>query len=65
VATAPTAPEAPESAIAIDGKTLRGSQKQGAPETHVFSVVTPRTGLTLRQQAVAAKTNEITEGETV
>src|SRR6266446_7819931 len=65
VATAPTAPEAPEIAIAIDGKTLRGSKKQGAPETHLLSVVTHRTGLTLTQQAVAAKTNEITEVETV
>src|SRR5256712_3021108 len=65
VATAPTAPEAPEIAIAVDGKTLRGSKKQGAPETHLVSVVTHRTGLTLTQQAVAAKTNEITAVETV
>jgi len=36
-----------------------------APETHLLSVVTHRTGLTLTQQAVAAKTNEITEVETV
>jgi hypothetical protein len=35
VATAPAAPEAPETAIAVDGKTLRGSKKQGAPETHL------------------------------
>ncbi len=65
MATAPTAPEAPEIAIATDGKTLRGSKKQGAPETHWLSVVTHRTGLTLTPQAVAAKTNEITEVETV
>ena len=65
VATAPVAPEAPEIAIAVDGKTLRGSQKQGAPETHLFSVLAHRAGLTLTQQAVAAKTNEIKEVETV
>ncbi|HSX77028.1 MAG TPA: ISAs1 family transposase, partial [Candidatus Saccharimonadia bacterium] len=65
VATVPAAPEAPEIAIAVDGKTLRGSKKQGAPETHLLSVLTHRVGLTLTQQAVAAKTNEITEVETV
>jgi DDE_Tnp_1-associated/Transposase DDE domain len=65
VATAPAAPEAPEIAIAVDGKTLRGSKKQGAPETHLVSVLAHRAGLTLTQQAVAAKTNEIKEVETV
>jgi predicted transposase YbfD/YdcC len=65
VATVPAVPEAPEIAIAVDGKTLRGSKKQGAPETPLLSVVTHRGGLTLTQQAVAAKTTEITEVETV
>jgi predicted transposase YbfD/YdcC len=65
VATAPATPEAPEIAIAVDGKTLRGSKKQGAPETHLVSVLAHRAGLTLTQQAVAAKTNEIKEVETV
>jgi predicted transposase YbfD/YdcC len=59
------APEAPEIAIAVDGKTLRGSKKQGAPETHLVSVLAHRAGLTLMQEAVAAKTNEIKEVETV
>ena len=65
VATAPAAPEAPEIARAVDGKTLRGSKKQGAPETHLVSVVAHRAGLTLMQEAVAAKTNESKEVETV
>jgi predicted transposase YbfD/YdcC len=65
VATAPAAPEAPEIAMAVDGKTLRGSKKQGAPETHLVSVWAHHAGLTLTQQAVAAKTNEIKEVETV
>jgi len=65
VATVPAVPEAPEIAIAVDGKTLRGSKKQGAPETHLLSVLAHEVGLTLTQQAVAAKTNEITEVETV
>ena len=65
VAHPPTMPEAPEAAIALDGKTLRGSKKQGAPGTHLLSVLAHRLGLTLMQQAVAAKTNEIKEVETV
>jgi len=45
--------------IAVDGKTLRGSQKQGAPGAHLLSALGHRLGLTLAQQAVADKTNEI------
>ena len=59
VAHTPTTPAAPEVAMAVDGKTLRGSKKQGAPGTHLLSVLAHRLGLTLTQQAVAAKTNEI------
>src|SRR5215813_4453230 len=29
--------ETPETAIALDGKTLRGAKKQGAPGTHLLS----------------------------
>src|SRR5260370_8957436 len=65
VATASVAPEAPESAMGVDGKTLRGSKKQGGPGTDLLSVLAHRLGLTLTQQAVAAKTNEIKEVETV
>jgi len=46
--------------VAMDGKTLRGSRKQGAPLTHVLSAVSHRLGLTLGQVAVPDKTNEIT-----
>lgn len=45
--------------IALDGKTLRGSRKQGAPAVHLLSAVSHRLGLTLGQQAVGDKTNEI------
>ena len=65
VAHTAATPEAPETAMAVDGKTLRGSKKQGAPGTHLLSVLAHRLGLTLTQQAVAAKTNEIKEVETV
>jgi hypothetical protein len=65
VAQTSATPEAPEEAMAVDGKTLRGSKKQGAPGTHLLSVLSHRLGLTLTQQAVDAKTNEIKAIETV
>jgi predicted transposase YbfD/YdcC len=46
-------------AIAIDGKTLRGSRKQGCRQAHLLSAVSQRLGLTLFERAVADKTNEI------
>jgi len=46
-------------ALAIDGKTLRGSKMQGALDVHLLSVLSHRLGLTLYQQAVSEKTNEI------
>lgn len=46
-------------AEAIDGKTLRGSQKQGASAAHLLSAVSHRLGLTLAQKAVPDETNEI------
>lgn len=49
----------PGDALALDGKTLRGSRKQGAPGTHLLSVVSQTLGLTVAQTAVDAKTNEI------
>jgi predicted transposase YbfD/YdcC len=46
-------------AIAIDGKTLRGSKKQGAAAAHLLSALGHRLGLTLLQVGVSDKTNEI------
>ena len=46
-------------ALALDGKTLRGSKKQGAPGVHLLSVVSHRLGLTVAQTGVDDKTNEI------
>jgi predicted transposase YbfD/YdcC len=51
--------EESEEAIAIDGKSLRGSKKQGAPGAHLLSALAHRVGVTLAQQAVADKTNEL------
>ena len=48
-----------EDALAIAGKTVRGRQKHGDPGAHLFSALAHRVGLTLVQQAVDAKTNEI------
>ena len=45
--------------IAIDGKTLRGSAKQGSGITHLLSAVSHGLGLTLAQSSIDSKTNEI------
>jgi predicted transposase YbfD/YdcC len=58
-------PEVSEEAVAVDGKTLRGSKKQGAAGAYLLSVLAHRVGLTLTQQAVDDKTNEIKAVETV
>jgi hypothetical protein len=52
-------PDGAPDALAIDGKTLRGSQQQGALDVHLLAVLSHRLGLTLHQQAVSDKTNEI------
>ena len=46
-------------AVAIDGKTLRGSRKQGAKITHLMSVVSHQLGVTLTQKAMSEKTHEL------
>jgi hypothetical protein len=45
--------------VAVDGKTLRGSKKQGAAVAHLLSAVSHGLGLTLYQVGVDGKTNEI------
>ena len=51
--------------VAMDGKSLRGSHKQGACDTHLLSAVSHGLGLTLYQHGVDDKTNEITAVEEV
>ena len=63
VASTPPAPSAGAAAVALDGKTLRGSRKQGAPGSHLLSALSHHLGLTLGQVAVDDKTNEITQVE--
>lgn len=52
-------PETDTHALAIDGKTLGGSDKHNATITQLLSVVSHQLGITLTQQPVEAKTNEI------
>src|SRR5262245_2919140 len=59
VGSLPAAPELPKVAMALDGKTLRGSKKQGAPGAHLLSALAHHVGGTLAQHAVDDKTNEI------
>src|SRR5262245_17522338 len=47
------------------GKTLRGSKKQGAPGTHLLSALAHHVGVTLAQDAVDDKTNELTAVESL
>ena len=63
VGSLPVVPETPEVAMALDGKTLRGSNKQGAPGTHLLSALAHHVGVTLAQHAVDDKTHEITAVE--
>jgi predicted transposase YbfD/YdcC len=51
--------------MALDGKTLRGSKKPGAPGTHLLSALAHHVGVTLAQHAVDDKTNEITAVESL
>jgi hypothetical protein len=57
LAAYPPRPDQDE-ALAIDGKTERGSKKQGAPGTHLLSALSHRLGWALAQLAVDDKTNE-------
>jgi predicted transposase YbfD/YdcC len=45
--------------VAMDGKTLRGTRREGVPALHLLAVVSHRLGLTLGQALVGEKTNEI------
>jgi predicted transposase YbfD/YdcC len=50
--------EAALEALAIDGKSLRGSHKQGAKEDHLVSALSHRLGVVVAQIAVADKSKE-------
>jgi hypothetical protein len=46
-------------AIALDGKTLRGSRDGSTPPVHLLSALLHRKGIVIAQQRVPDKTNEI------
>ena len=46
-------------ALAIDGKTLRGSAQQGAAESHLLSALSHRLGVVLAQLGTANKSHEL------
>ncbi len=45
--------------VALDGKTLRGSKRQGAADAHRLAAFSHRLGVTLGQAGVPDKSNEI------
>ncbi len=60
-AATPAAPEA----LSIDGKSLRGSARQGAAESHLLGVVSQRLGVVVAQLAVSDKSHEAAEIESL
>jgi len=49
-----------ESAIAVDGKTLKGSRQENGRQVHLLSAFLHQKGMVLAQRQVQTKTNEIT-----
>ncbi len=60
-ATTQTAPEV----LSIDGKTLRGSARQGAPESHLLGAISQRLGVVVAQLAVTDKSHEMGQLESL
>ena len=59
-ATPPASRPPPRRAVAVDGKTLRGSSHHGHPQVHLLAVMDHATAAVLGQTEVDGKTNEIT-----
>lgn len=55
----------PAAGVAVDGKTLRGSAKQGAPGTHLLAAVSHHLGLPLTQEAAPDKAHELSHMQAV
>lgn len=55
----------PLPALAVDGKTLRGSHRPDVPAQHLLSAVSQRLRVTLAQVPVGAKSNEIPAFQTL
>src|SRR5262245_63079345 len=61
----PAAPEPPEMAVALEGKTLRGSKKPGAPGPHLVSALAHQVGVPRAQHAGDDTSHAITAVETL
>jgi predicted transposase YbfD/YdcC len=59
VVRAHPAPSAALEGLALDGKSLRGSARQGAPQSHLVSALSHRLGVVMAQLAVADKSHEL------
>jgi hypothetical protein len=57
--------EAQLEAIALDGKTLRGSGSDERPACHLMSAVVHGSGTVVSQRYVSEKTNEITQTQSL
>jgi predicted transposase YbfD/YdcC len=57
----PPAPSPPRRAVAVDGKTLRGSGHHGHPQVHLLAVMDHTSHGVLARTEVDSKTNEITQ----
>jgi Transposase DDE domain len=57
--SAPPRRRAPAGAVAVDGKTLRGSGTTDGPGRHLLAALDHGHGVVLGQAGVEAKTNEI------
>jgi hypothetical protein len=54
----PPTPHPPRQAVAVDGKTLRGSGHHPQPQVHLLAAMDHTSRAVLAQTQVAAKTNE-------
>jgi predicted transposase YbfD/YdcC len=57
----PPSPRPPRRAVAVDGKTLRGSGHHGRSPVHLLAVMDHSSSAVLAQAEVDGKTNEITQ----
>jgi predicted transposase YbfD/YdcC len=65
VLTTCTSTDAAPEILSLDGKTLRGGARQGATENHLIAAISQRLGLVVAQLAVADKSREAAEIETL
>jgi len=55
------AQSAPDDPVSVDGKTVRGARRPDGSQLHLLSAFLQRSGVTVAQREVGAKTNEIPE----